>query len=713
MTGDNFSSLFDLLPIGAYRSSPQGKQLRANEALVRLNGYTSEAEMLAAVNDLDSEWYVLPSRRDEFRQAMDSQGFVSNFVSEVYRHKNRERIWIREHAHVVVDADAGTRYYEGTVEDITAQRRAQIELGASERRFRALTEKAQVITLLCDRNLCIRYASAATRTILGREPESMLGMRASDFVHPSDAASSEAEFAQVIANTNSGTETVFRLLHSNGSWRYLATLANNRLDDEAVRGIVLNLRDVTDSHLAQERLRAMASIDSLTGLQNRAAFETALRKAIANGERIAVHFVDLDRFKLINDSLGHAVGDHVLRAIARRLRSAAPGGSVVARMGGDEFAVLEPVGHRARNAAGATARELLRILAEPIDVDGIRFQISASIGVSLFPEHGGDFETLLKNADLAMFRAKSEQRDAFRIFEPPLAAAAEIRITLMAELRSAIESRQFEVFYQPQVSLENGVLLGVEALVRWRHPERGLIEPAAFIGDAEELGLIGRIGFQVAEQALAQLSRWLTTYGRPLVMALNISAYQLRDPDFVREMQALLARHPGVAQQLELEITETALVHAIEGTPDALRLLSQSGVRVVLDDLGVGYSALSHLKHFQVHGIKLDRGFVAALPHSRVDAAIARSIIALADSLSLRLVAEGIEHEDQREYLLACGCREGQGYLFGRPMCAADIEAMIASSATRAASPPTAAVTVATAANGPGAATDLRDQLFR
>ena len=691
MTRDNFSSLFDLLPIGAYRTSPEGRQLRANQALVRLNGYATEAEMLAAVDNLGSEWYVAPDRRDVFRQAMDTDGFVSNFVSEVYRHKTRERIWIREHAHVVVDAEAGTRYYEGTVEDITARRQAQLALGASERRFRALTEKAQVITLLCDHDMRIRYASAATQSILGREPDSMLGTQAFDFVHPADAAVNQDEFAQVIAHTNTGTETILRVLHANGSWRYLATLANNRLDDEAVRGIVFNLRDVTDSHLAHERLRLMADVDSLTGLQNRAAFEAALRKSIAGDQRLAIHFIDLDRFKLINDSLGHAAGDHVLRAIARRLRDAAPPGAVVARMGGDEFAVLERYSGLERAGIELTARKLLRVLAESIEVDGIRFQISASIGVSLYPEHGRDFEILLKNADLAMFRAKSEQRDAFRIFEPPLAAAAETRITLMSELRSAIDARQFEVFYQPQVALDSGALLGVEALVRWRHPERGLIEPAAFISDAEELGLIGRIGFQVAEQALAQLSHWLNRYGRPLVMALNISAFQLRDPDFVREMRALLARHPGVAQQLELEITETALVHSIEGTPDALRLLSQSGVRVVLDDLGVAYSALSHLKHFQVHGIKLDRGFVGALPDSLVDSAIARSIIALADSLNLRLVAEGIEHEDQREYLLARGCREGQGYLFGRPMCAADMEVMIATMAAAAADVPAAA----------------------
>ena len=665
MTRDNFSSLFDLLPIGAYRTSPEGKQLRANQALVRLNGYTTEAEMLSAVSDLDSEWYVSPQRREEFRRTMDTQGFVSNFVSEVYRHKTRERIWIREHAHVVVDAEAGTRYYEGTVEDITAQRQAQLALGASERRFRALTEKAQVITLLCDQDLRIRYASAATRSILGREPDSMLDAHAFDFVHPADSAASQAEFVHVISNTNSGTETVLRVLHANGSWRYLATLANNRLDDEAVRGVVFNLRDVTDSHLAQERLRTMANVDSLTGLRNRAAFEAALRNVIASeDERVAIHFIDLDRFKLINDSLGHAVGDHVLRAIARRLRNAAPGGAVVARMGGDEFAVLEPIGERSRDAIEATARELLRVLAEPIEVDGIRFQISASIGVSLFPEHGGDFETLLKNADLAMFRAKSEQRDAFRIFEPPLAAAAETRITLMAELRSAIEARQFEVFYQPQVALESGALLGVEALVRWRHPVNGLISPDSFITIAEDIGEITRLGEWVLRRACEDASRWPSG----MKVAVNVSPMQFRNPGLVQAVRNALTASGLPAQRLELEITESVLLANNTATLATLHELRALGVRIALDDFGTGYSSLSYLRSFPFDKIKIDRSFVRDLTAAEGSKMIVRAIINLSKNLGMVTTAEGVETDEQLDMVRSEGCDEVQGYLFGRPM---------------------------------------------
>ena len=269
-----------------------------------------------------------------------------------------------------------------------------------------MTEKAQVITLLCDQDLRIRYASAATRSILGREPDSMLDAHAFDFVHPADSVASQAEFVHVISNTNSGTETVLRVLHANGSWRYLATLANNRLDDEAVRGVVFNLRDVTDSHLAQERLRTMANVDSLTGLRNRAAFEAALRNVIASeDERVAIHFIDLDRFKLINDSLGHAVGDHVLRAIARRLRNAAPGGAVVARMGGDEFAVLLVDAGDDLTLASIVAK-IAHAVALPINLGHCHVRVGCSIGVAVYPEDGADPHSLLIRADQRMYGAK-------------------------------------------------------------------------------------------------------------------------------------------------------------------------------------------------------------------------------------------------------------------------------------------------------------------
>lgn len=681
MGEDDFSSLFDLLPIGAYRSTADGKQLRANSALVRLNGYSTEAEMLASVNDISVEWYVQPRRREDFRAEMLSRGFVSGFVSEIFRHKTRERIWIRENAHAVTDASGAIRYYEGTVEDISAQRAAEAELEMSEHRFRALTEKAQVITLVCDASGRINYASQATQAILGRDCASLLQTTVFDLIHPEDRWRDQSEFNLVISRTNPGTETVSRVRHADGSWRYLASLGNNALADDAVRGIVINLRDVTEAHIAQQRLREAASIDALTGLPNRVAFEAATTQAIvdarATGHRVALYFIDLDHFKLVNDSLGHPVGDRLLRAIARRLRGAVPADTIVARLGGDEFAMLDPTAGTTAEIH-ALASRVLQNLSTPLLVDDIPFQTSASVGVSVFPEHGDSFASLLKNADLAMFQAKSEQRDAYRVFDAALAKTAETRTALMADLRSALNAQQFEVFYQPQVALHDGTLTGLEALIRWRHPTRGLVEPASFIPLAEELGLIGRIGQIVLREALTQASRWRSQFGPGFTLALNVSAFQLRDPDFIDQLQQQLVSCGASPTWLEIEITESALVQSIENALGALNALRAMGVRVVIDDLGVAYSALSYLKRFQVDGIKLDRGFVAGVPGNAVDSAITRSIIALASSLKLRLVAEGVERESQRQYLLQHGCHEAQGYLFSRPLCAAEMEALLA-----------------------------------
>lgn len=688
MGEDDFSSLFDLLPIGAYRSTADGKQLRANAALVRLNGYDSEAEMLASVNDIAVGWYVQPGRREAFRAEMLARGFVSGFVSEIYRHKTRERIWIRENAHAVTNATGTVRYYEGTVEDISSQRAIENNIKASERRFRALTEKAQVITLLCDADGRIGYASHATNAILGRDSADLLDTVVFDLIHPDDRAIDQDEFAKLKSHTNSGTETVSRFRHADGSWRYLASLGNNRLEDEAVGGIVVNLRDVSDAFIAQQRLRELASIDALTGLPNRSAFEEATTRAIADAiaamasnateRRVALYFIDLDHFKLVNDSLGHPVGDGLLRAIALKLREAAPARTVVARLGGDEFALLDPVAGSAAEIH-LQARRILQHLSAPVLVDEISFQTSASIGISVFPTHGNSFASLLKNADLAMFQAKSEQRDAYRVFDAALAKTAETRTALMADLRSALNTRQFEVFYQPQVALSDGALNGFEALVRWRHPTRGLVEPADFVPLAEELGLIGRIGRIVIEQALAQAARWQTRFGLGLTLALNVSAFQLRDPGFVTHLRQQLARYPEIASLLEMEITESALVQSIESALGSLNALRAMGVRIVLDDLGVAYSALSYLKRFPVNGIKLDRGFVAGVPDNAVDSAITRSIIALASSLNLRLVAEGVEREAQRTYLLQQDCQEAQGYLYSRPLAVGEMDNLLGS----------------------------------
>ena len=686
MTDSNFSSLFDLLPIGAYRSSPDGRQLRANAALVRLNGYGSEAEMLAAVNDISEEWYVERGRRTEFMRLVRTQNFVSDFVSEIYRHKTRQRIWIREHAHAVRDASGEIAYYEGTVEDIEAERAAQQEISVSERRFRAMTERAQVITIVCDGDGLVTYASRASLAILGIAPSQLLNTCIFDLIHPADRASDEREFRLVLAQQNLGNETVTRFRHSDGSWRYLAAVGNNALADDAVRGIIINFRDVTDSRMAEERLRVLATVDMLTGLKNRSAFENAAAAALdsartslqtSDGSGAALFFIDLDRFKLINDSVGHAVGDHVLRVIGRRLDGHAPENALIGRLGGDEFGMLLPC-LDSDGQAEAVAADIILALAAPIHVDDMTFSVTASVGVSLFPDHADSFELMLRYADLAMLNAKATQRNTFRIFQASLAVVAQARISLVEELRLALTSNQLEVFYQPQVSLVDAELVGLEALVRWRHPTLGLIAPDAFIGLAEDVGLIGAIGLIVAEQAVREVSHWQQAYGRSLTLALNVSAHQLRDAVFIEQLGEILHQHDFSAHNVELEITESALVASLDLSPGVMRALTRLGARIVLDDLGVAYSSFSYLKQFRVHGVKLDRGFVLGVPSDGTDSAIVRAIISLARSLKLRVVAEGIEYPEQRAYLIDQGCGEGQGYLFAKPLPPAAIDALFA-----------------------------------
>ena len=682
MADDNFSSLFDLLPIGAYRSTPEGRQLRANSALVRLNGYSSESEMLSTVRDISEEWYVEPGRRKEFMRLVRTQSFVSDFVSEIYRHKTRERIWIREHAHAVRNASGEIEYYEGTVEDIQAERAAQQEISVSERRFRAMTERAQVLTIVCDNDGAVTYASRASLTILGMAPAQLLNSCIFDHLHPEDRAGSEREFRLVVAQKNLGTETVMRFRHSDGSWRYLAAFGNNALADDAVRGIILNFRDITDARRAEDRLTILATIDMLTGLKNRGAFEATAKAELevvraTPGRCAALYFIDLDRFKLINDSVGHAIGDHVLHEIGRRLAGTAPTRATVGRLGGDEFAMLLPCGETP-SEPDVIAAGIVTALAAPIQIGDMTFTVTASVGVCVFPDHAETFELMLRYADLAMLNAKATRRDAFRVFHSSLAVVAQDRISLVEELRASLLTNQLEVFYQPQVSLVDAELMGLEALVRWRHPTRGLIEPDSFIAIAEDVGLIGAIGEIVAERAVSDVARWQIAYGRPLTLALNVSALQLRDATFIDKLCDILKRHYFSAQSLELEITESALVASLDLAPGVLRALQSLGARVVLDDLGVAYSSFAYLKQFKVHGVKLDRGFVIGIPSDGTDSAIVRAIISLARSLKLRVVAEGIEYPEQRMYLIDEGCAEGQGHLFSKPLPWAGIDALFA-----------------------------------
>ena len=447
---ENFSTLFDRLPIGAYRSSVSGRQLRANAALVRLNGYSTEAEMLAAVNDISSEWYVDPNRRGEFTALLQRERQVVAFVSEIYRHRTRERIWISENAQVVHDDAGEPLYFEGTVEDITARRHANNLIASSERRFRALTEKAQVATVLCDPLGKMQFVSAGFERLLGYRAVDVEGVNLFDFMDVADADEGRLELQRVAKGCNSGVESVMRSHHADGRVRRCASIGNNCLDDEPVRAIVLHLRDVTDSLLSEERLRDLATTDSFTNIANRPRLEEAMATAIdaakINGCKVALVFLDLDHFKAINDSHGHAFGDKLSRTMAAKLKQSAGLGNLVARLGGDEFAVLVPT-LTSTDALTQVCQGILQTLSQTARIDGFDVSANASAGASVFPDDARSPAELLQHAELAMFSAKGSGRNTYRRFSPKLAHDAKARDALVYDLRAAVAQQQFEVWY--------------------------------------------------------------------------------------------------------------------------------------------------------------------------------------------------------------------------------------------------------------------------
>ncbi len=428
--------------------------------------------------------------------------------------------------------------------------------------------------------------------------------------------------------------------------------------------------------VAEETVWHQAYHDALTGLPNRWLLVDRLTQAIAyarrEGAHVALLFLDLDRFKLVNETLGHTVGDELLRLVADRLHEGLREGDTLARPGGDEFAVVL-AGVEAPEEAARVAEDLVRRLDAPLRVQGRDFHLAATVGVALFPEHGQDPETLLKNAEAAMYAAKQEGGGAVRWYEPHMDTVVEDRLTLENELRRALRQDELVVYYQPQVSLADGSLVGVEALVRWQHPERGLVPPMRFIPLAEETGLICPLGEQVVAKAAADVAR-LRAAGTALPrLAVNVSACQLRQPDVPRRLAELVRAAGADPAMLEIEITESALMQATETASEILRGLRGMGMRIAIDDFGTGYSSLTYLKRFPVDALKIDQAFTRQVTSQSDDAAIVEAILAMARSLRLATVAEGVETEAQREWLAARGCDAMQGFLLSPPVPASEL----------------------------------------
>lgn len=564
--------------------------------------------------------------------------------------------------------------------DVTESLRASLALKESEEWFRALVQNSSDMILVLDANGVPTYMSPSVERIMGYTLEHLREAGVLARVHPDDLQEAASSLSDVLVMSGSHPPKVLRFLHNDGSWRAIEMIANNMLDDPAVAGVVYNARDVTERVELERQMQHQAFHDSLTGLANHELFTDRLANALARGRRtgqpVAVAFIDVDNFKSINDAFGHSTGDGVLIEVARRIAGAIRPGDTAARVGGDEFTLL--LEGMEANDAVALCERIVTAMRTRIELEDRDAFVQVSIGVAVGAGGDATVEGLLRDADVAMYAAKSRGKARVELYDDPMFTSLHDRMQLLADLRTAIELEQFFVQYQPTYDLATRRIAGTEALVRWNHPDRGVIPPLEFIPLAEDAGLIQALGGWVLREACAQLSRWQADYPQdpPLHMAVNVSGHQLQ-PGFAHEVESALAGSNIEPSTLVLEVTESVMMRDVPATLALLNELKMLGVRLAIDDFGTGYSSLRYLRQFPFDILKIDKSFIDDVGSNKQHELTA-AIVEIGRTLRLELVAEGIERADQLDRLLSLQCDIGQGYYFAKPLFAPDIESLLA-----------------------------------
>jgi len=562
------------------------------------------------------------------------------------------------------------------VTDVTRYKQTETALEASEARFRVLTESSIDLISVVDEDGRLQYQSAALRHLLGYDPADTIGKSVFELVHRDDVEHARAAFRRILEARLSTEPIEMRVRHRDGSWRTFESLGTNCLSNPHIRGVVFNSRDVTDRKVIQQRIQHLAYHDNLTGLPNRSLLQDRLARSIARAERsgrkVAVLFIDLDNFKNINDTLGHDVGDELLRQVSRRLTEGVRLEDTIARQGGDEFIVLLDSLEDGRNAS-IVAQKILNSLRQPLVLGGTEQHVSGSVGIAVYPEDGRDAQTLMKNADTAMFHGKGLGKNTYQYFTAQMNIAVKRRMTLESALRRAVMQKDFFLQYQPQIHLETGDIIAVEALVRWKTEDSGTVMPGDFIPLAEETGLINEIGEWVLRESCRQAKEWIDVGLPRRRMAVNLSARQFGDKAFLDMVTRVLADTKLDPTLLELEITESQVMRQTEGMIMLLNRLSEMGVQLAIDDFGTGYSSLSYLKRLPIQKLKIDQSFIRDITVDPNDTAIVVAIINMAKSLELDTIAEGVETAGQLALLRAKGCRDGQGFFFSAPLGAQEL----------------------------------------
>ena len=573
---------------------------------------------------------------------------------------------------------------------------AESKVKESEARFRALVQHSSDVITIVDSDSTIRYVSPSVATVFGYDARAIVDKRLTDFVHPDDVLGA-LHFVNEIATSrkvpgdgnSARTPTLtreWRLQHANGSWLTVDTVGTNLLEEPMVQGIVLNTRDVTERRVIEEQYMHQAFHDPLTDLANRTLFLYQVGHALARGLRhvqpVTVLFLDLDNFKTVNDSLGHAAGDRLLVDAARRLAACVRDTDLIARLGGDEFAVLVEDAASEQEVL-LMAERIASALANPFMLHGKEVFVSASIGIARTTV-GETADDLVRNADVAMYIAKTRGKGRYVLFEPAMHSAALERLDTEADLRRAIDRQEFYLEYQPIVMIETGEVTGAEALLRWKRRDKGNVPPSMFIPIAEETGLILPIGRWVLMEACRTARQWEHDRGTPLRVTVNLSGRQIQDESIVDDVRDVLHQTGFSARHLVLEITESILMQHTDVSLKRLQMLKELGVSLAIDDFGTGYSSLSYLQRYPIDILKIDKAFVDTLDKGGDGPVLATAIVALGETLRLDTVAEGIETEAQRGHLLQLGCELGQGYLFAPALPAEDFSRLLIARGVRA-----------------------------